>query len=525
MDRIAVFETMTGRIILQPAVSEYSWSDGINDAEGSIQVTTTTGEVSANVTKPWTHSLAVIDGDGFVLAAGPLYKRDIDMAAGKVTLTAGSFWSFLKKRIFQRDGHPILADNTHYWIATDGTRTEWRQTYTSSLGGIACGLIRSQFRDLPGVDAFPYPSGTRTRTYDGLELQTVADLVRALFDDQNPPILRFYGVLADGVITWAVDILGETRQPSRWVFDLDAEGGLLKASKVNEDAGSAISRSWFVSKPSSGAPDGNMSLFAQATRPLAAGEPRMSAADSSHSDVSDGNTADSYAAAAAYSTPYLALDVTVARNSVALAASASPSIRPGDVVVVSTSRGFYGPSTFAGRVVDLRGSRFELTLSLENVERADGPAPGLVPSAAIQRPAGDANSRLKALEAFQRRMTNPVTDKPGVPVIRTPIALTYGSEFANVDLTVTRIDPLGIVVVEGEVSVPSLIVGGGAHTVATLADSFPLTQISVSAFRQGSTSETLQAYVTPAGALMVRPDPTFYSGNIIVFSGMYSIVY
>ena len=527
-DVILVYETMTGRAIATPAVSSYTWSTGINSTEGSISITTTATELPAHLSTPWKYSIAVVDEDGEALAAGPIFTRDADFATGKITIGAGGFWSLLKKRVFQRDGVPIVADNSHAWIATDGSRADWRQTYNSSLGGIATGLIRSQFRDIPGVASFPYPEVTppRTRTYDALELQAVADLVSNVFDDTNPPLIRFRPVFADGVVTWAADLLGETVQPSRIFFDLDADAGILDAATITEDAGSAVNQAWLVSKPSSGAPSDNSSLFAQSTRALAAGEPRLSVADSSHSDISDPATLDGYATALAYSTPYMSLDLHVARHRVTarrIGMGEPGPLRPGDTVVVSTMGGFYGPSTFAGRIVEIRGDHKDLAISVENVTRVDGAYQPAQPSAQIQRPAGAAVDRIKELEAFQRRAGNPVTDKPGVPVLRTPIALTsWNADFTNVDLTATRLDPLGIVVIEGSFTANRLKMG--TEAIATLVDSHPLTQISLSAIREGSTSETLQAWITTAGAITVKCDPTIYSGNTVTLSGLYTIV-
>lgn len=533
-DRIVLFDTMTGEPYGWPDVSGYSWTVGVNDTEGSVEFTTSTAATSAVNTRPWACSVAVLNAAGEVLAGGPIYKRDVDRDKGTVSITAGSFWSFLKKRIFQRDGHPILADNTHYWISTDGTITTYRQTYTSTLGGIACGIVRSQFRDLPGVALFPYPTGNHTRTYDGLELQTVADNVKKLFDDVNPPTVRFglnFG-RDEGryAFEWTADILGETVQPARHVFSLDSDIGVITSVSVSDDAGAQVNRAWLVSKPPSGnGTESNQSLFAQATRTLEPGEPRMDTADSSHDGVTNGATLDGYAVALANSATAFDMDLTFARQAVTSSGHTTErvdDIKPGDIIVVTNRAGFYGPSTFAGVVQQIAGNQREARVTLGRVSRTEGTEASQTaqPAPAFQRPNGSAASRILELEAFQRRKNNPVTDKPGVPVLRNPVPLTFSSEFENIDLEIVRLDPLGIVVVEGSVRVPSMIVGGGAHTVATLSGSHPITQISVSAFRQGSTSETLQSYVTAGGVLMVRPDPTFYAGNVLVFSGMYSIV-
>ena len=527
MDRLIIYETMTGLPVEAPRVESYSWSHGVNAHEGTVEFTTGTRYVQADSTAPWIYSLAIVNSAGRVLAAGPIYKRDVDFGTDTVTVTAGSFWSLLKKRVFQHSQRPILADNTHYWIATDGTRTDWQQPFVSTLGGICLDLIRSQFADIPGVAGWSHVNGSHTRTYDGLELQTVADYAGKLFDDVNPPTVRFDPIYSGGAFAWDMRIVGETYTPRTFAFSLDTGADVVTEWKVSEDAGSAVNRAWLVSKPTSGnGTQSNMSLFAQATRTLRAGEPRMDTADSSHDGISNGATLDGYAEGAARSNAAYKLTVAMARHSVGaggVTSDLAEEIRPGDTILLSTRTGFYGPSTFAGRVVSISGDHEAMRLDIDRVARTDGVDPSATPAAVgAQRPAGDSASRIKELEAFVRRKNNPVTDKPGVPVIRAPIGLTgFNADFTNVDLTAIRLDPLGIVVVEGSFTANRMKMG--TEAICTLADSHPLTQVSVSAIREGSTSETLQAWITTAGVLNVRCDPTIYSGNTVTMSAMYSI--
>ena len=410
-DRIAIFETTTGKILSWPtAVSAYSWSTGVNDTEGSLTVETNSLYVDEWQTTPWLRSLAIIDKYGVVQAAGPIYKRNVDLATGVVTLTAGSFWSLVKKRIFQREGRPVLADNTHYQIKTDGSRTDWRQTFRGTLGGIAVDVLRSQFSDIPGVANFQRTQGgNQERTYDGIELQTVADLVSNLFQTQTPPMMRF-GARLDGMyVSYTCGVLGETVDPMTFAVSLDANAGVAFEAKVNEDAGGLVNQSWFVSRLDSQQAS-QESMFAQATRALKAGEPRLSSADSSHDKVSNGSTLDSYAAAVANSEPFHSFTLSIARGVTAgdLATSeVAEQVKTGDWVVLTTERSFWGPSTFAGRASTVAGDHEKLEVSVERVTRYDGiNAPVDKTRDVLQIKQGDALNQIMNFAAFTRRANN-----------------------------------------------------------------------------------------------------------------------
>ena len=464
-------------------------------------------------------------------AAGPIYKRTVDFGTEEVEIYAGSFWSLLKKRIFQKGGTPILENDGTAWISTDGSVDAFIQTYRSTIGGLVCGVIRSQFREIPGVATFPYPEGEQYnnwRHYDALELQTVADIVSRLFDANDGPVIRFTPVYETGKITWHADIMGETSDPQIIRIDLDAYSGVGTEFRTTEDAGASVNQAWLASSPTrTGEADlvpsaVNTTLYARSTRELEPGEPRMSCADTSHNDVSFPATIYQYAEALSHSKHHYEIDMQIADNSVASrmfgidSGYLNPS--PGDVCVVTTSEGFYGQATFSGRINEVRGDANALFLSINPASKTTGALIPTVTQPNVRRPDGSQASRIKVLESFQRLANNPVTK--GISVQFTPIGFNMAADFDNGDLLVRRIDPIGIVIVQGSVTASRMKMG--TETIATLASNFPMTQISLSSFRQGATQETLQSWITADGKIQTRCDPTIYAGNTIVFSGMYT---
>ena len=406
-DQVFLFNTLSGTVIRRLTVATgYSRTTGLNDAEGSVTVDTTGAALTPAECEPWVTSLAVINDSGRVLAAGPIYKRDFDFSTGRITLTAGSLWSILKKRVFQKTGTPILADNTYYTIATDGSRTDWRQTFTGKPSGIAMGLIRSQFGDLSGINEWVPPSGTNTRTYDGLSLQYVGDLVKNLFDTQNPPLLRFGASFTGSSFLWTCEAIGDDTEPNVFAFNIDAQGGALTAATVSEDAGSAVNRAWLASRLSS---DSNSSVFAQQVRALASGEYRLDYVSTQYDDTS-GETLSGYASGYATSVPFQSVSFTLAHDANTSGGSShlAENVQVGDWAVLSASSGFYAGSSWGGRVQSLTGNDKEISVSVERVTRFSSIDDASVPSNFVQMPSGGAAARLGGFAEFTRRANNPL---------------------------------------------------------------------------------------------------------------------
>lgn len=416
-DRIYIYETCTGKFVREiTAATAYSWTSGINDSEGSVTVETVGSAAPADECIPWRHTLAVVNDVTGTLAAGPLYKRDYDFSTGRLTLTAGSMWTLLKRVVWQKNGRPILADNTHYKIAADGSRTDWRTTYRAgSAGGLVLAIVKDQLPSLAGIDRIsPDTGNAKQTTVDGLSLSYLADVIKPLFDDSEVPLVRFEGNAATFGLFWSVDVLGEQLEPQTHVFNLDATGGALTSAKITEDYGSACNRAWLASR----IPDDSVNqMFAMAAKPLEAGDYRLDYVSTQYDNVAAG-TLDSYASTFANSAPFEQISLTVTHDSMPRdgASSQYEGIKAGDWVIITTEGGFYGTGwngrantvAWGGRVQTVGGNDKELTVNVERVTRTIGRVPYEPVQPVVAMPARTAPERIKALEEYQRRANNPL---------------------------------------------------------------------------------------------------------------------
>lgn len=413
-DKVAIYETSTGQLVAWPNVTSYSWSTGLNDTEGSVQFETVANQVDAARTRPWQYSLAVVDSNGKVLAAGPIYKRDVNFAAGTVQVTAGSFWSLLKKRVWVPNAGAVVGAGQVADRVTDGSVTTYRQTYMSTMDGLAIGLARGQMRDFPGVtDArFPYPSGPHRRTYDGLEMQMVSDLIKNLFDDVNPATVRWDATFDGARFEWAAFPVTDSAKQT-WAFSLDGDSGLISEATSTEDYGNKANSCYQVSRIAKGNSDKTpeASKFARYDAGTD-GLPRMAVVDSSHENVTVNSTLLGYAQAKATAVPYRSISVTIPKNMVNSRGNTSTicdEIRPGDWFVLTTTNSFYGETTFGGQVWSVSGDHDSLKVSVERVTQYAGIVSDVQPAqGVIQMPPGTAAARIKAFGDFTRRANNPV---------------------------------------------------------------------------------------------------------------------
>lgn len=384
MDTLFIYRTADGAITGTPPASSYSFTATLNDSEGSISLETSTAELALADCQPWAHSLAVVTDAGRVLAAGPIYKRDIDNGAGTVTLSAGSLVSILKRRILVNRAKPPVAFSTtgaYARIKTDGSVTTYQKTYRSTLAGIVLALIKDNADDLPGLSGIVVPSGTHTRTYDGLEMQTVADRLRDIFQTETPPTIAFDATLTPGDrrVTWTPrEITTATRRTFR--LNADAPAGPIAAWTITEDAGNETNRSWQVSQIAAGKtgsgsqPEASTSMFARRdnTTYTTTTPPGilLESVNSSHDNVVNGATLAAYAKAEASAIPYVAMAVDLNRAPANRQGIPIDEIRLGDVLEIATERGFYGPSIFAGIITQISGDADHVfSLDVEKVTR------------------------------------------------------------------------------------------------------------------------------------------------------------
>ena len=414
-DQLFLFETATGVMRGTPRVTSYSWTTGLNDTEGTLRFECDLASVTLAGTAPWRVSAALVAGNGTVLAAGPIYARSVSIGAGKVSITAGSLWSMLKRRVWQAPGHEVLAQTGTRWavLAMDGTVTSYRKTFTHRLDAIATAVIKDACGDLPGVSSWTLATGNATRTYDGLEVKTVADIVADFFRLQNPPLMRFdANANMDAMtVSWSQPtVLGVEDEGTVWHFNT-AMRGVDIAWNLDEDAGGAANAVYEVSQQPSregGQTATQASLFARHARSLSQTAPReirLETVDSSHDNVVIPETLVSYATSAATAVPYLSMSAKLARSDAASASRIdTDAILPGDVVEVSTSNSFFGDVVFRGMVCEVAGDAQTVSLSIERgawlPQESAGAPWGAAPVQTGRRRLSD---RVKQLEEMMRQ--------------------------------------------------------------------------------------------------------------------------
>lgn len=425
-DRVAIFETMTGRIVKWPAVSDVSFTQTINDEEGSLSVTTTRDEVNASESVPWKYSLALLNINDRVLAAGPIYKRSLSFDTGEVKLDAGSFWTFLKKRLWHAR-QEIARHGTTPLVLASEELTTYKQRYRSTMYGLAFGVVRSQLRgELPGVTDtnFPYPDGTHEREYDGRDVRTLAELVSDLFAVQHPPVIRWEARFsaASQIIEWrpealkANDVDGTVNPATHWLL-LDSDKAVVSSAHMNEDAGSLVNDSLVASKQQTpDGTDGNAGqskvLYARWTaRP--AGMPLLQEADKSHDAVRQQGTVLGYAAGNATAQPYWSIEISLPRGEFTEYGlnNTVSSVRAGDWAALYSNEPFWGASTWFGRIEKVAGNLREVTISLERLQRK--PDEGMLTDdmkvSVRQRGPGDGTTRLLETIRTVGSLNNPTT--------------------------------------------------------------------------------------------------------------------
>lgn len=413
--QVVIYETVTGNIVATPPVISYSYTVGLNDDEGSITLETSTSELTYDMCQPWQHSLAVIDGES-VIAAGFIYQRQIDYGQGRVTLTAAGLPSLFKKRmVLSYAAQPIGPTTTGATAtyATDGSDGRFKLQLRSTLAGIAFALVKQMCGDLPGIPDIALPSGSHYREYDGLDMQTLADRLSDLYGVVGAPQIRWDAQFKtrDSIIWAPVEVTDANRLT--WEFPLDALGGVVEEWSVSEDHATACNRAWLSSSPEGNT---NTALFARFDNNAYLSQTPPGVAlieiDTSHDNVSDPATLVSYARALATSQPYFTMNVKLARTD-ASDTFGQPfnygTIRPGDLIRLTTARSFYGPVVFAGYIAQVSSDQdghIALTVdrvSYKNAAGATNPEPAL----GTQTRSGGLIDRVKTLEAAARRARNP----------------------------------------------------------------------------------------------------------------------
>lgn len=296
VDVIAIFDTVTGRRIGRLPASSWKWTGELNSS-GSASATINLSQDTVDMdlrenTRPWRTILAVIDGDR-VRHAGPIYQREWDSDTLTLTLQAGGFWDYLKRRLVLT--RQVLA-YTGGVIPTseDEFPPQWRLNLSGSLGDIARALVAEtlQWGTLP-VILPPVEGGQNVRTYLGPDFASVAARLEDLTKVINGPEMLFQPRLEDGGARLAFHMLTGSPElvTATHTWDQRRSATPITGLHITEDASTQTGDAW----AKAGAQDDTVLLARTHDMWLEdAGWPLLQASDSSHTTVSDIATLRSY---------------------------------------------------------------------------------------------------------------------------------------------------------------------------------------------------------------------------------------
>lgn len=244
--RVVAFDTVTGdRIARVPG--DFTYDMAVNEY-GSIKVQSGwSTEAERLLTWQRTQAartvLAVIDGAD-VVCAGPVTDREAN-SDGFTLNAAGSMWWMLEHRLTL---NPALASSFvdgEVLIDEDHPAPEWFSTFTGSYADIGADLVdlAVAWGALPIVTP-AREGGTRVRTYNGWEMQTVASRLQLLTGIIDGVEIRFRPVLrVDGGIEFLYEAASELISTvHRWNTTLPLQR--VAVVKFPEDASMLASDVW-----------------------------------------------------------------------------------------------------------------------------------------------------------------------------------------------------------------------------------------------------------------------------------------
>lgn len=297
-------EFTTGKPIADlPIMEGASWATMLNKPDSlSCELDLRDDDVRAleidAVTEPKRVLLYARSPFGEVLGFGLISDTDKSEDGSKLSVNASGFWQYMNRRVIAppaaRTGQLVLANGTPN-PAMDTTLSNL------SLGSIGKRLV-AQAMSWPGASGIPmvYPPDQVEdrvgRTYLLSSLKTVGSALADLTGNENGPDFAFDAVLgSDDRLTYVMRH-GSTASPKlgleRGSWNVGGEAGEVVGFHEFLDGVDLSTMIWGTSGKTAG-----KALFARAENAqlIADGYPPLDYVDSSHSDVSDQVTLNSYA--------------------------------------------------------------------------------------------------------------------------------------------------------------------------------------------------------------------------------------
>lgn len=358
MDVIAIFDTVTGRRLGRLPASSWKWTGELNSS-GSASATISLSQDTVGMdlrenTRPWRTILAVIDGDR-VRHAGPIYQREWDSDTLTLTLQAGGFWDYLKRRLVLTRQVITYTGGT-IPTSEDEFPAQWKLDLFGSLGDIARALVEEtlQWGTLP-VILPPVEGGQNMRTYLGPDFASVGARLEDLTRVIDGPELLFQPRLEDGgarlafhMLTGSPELVTDTH-----TWDQRRSATPITGLRITEDASTQTGDAW----AKAGAQDDTVLLARTHDTWLEdAGWPLLQSSDSSHTTVSDLATLRSYTQGAVAARTKNTESITFkARRTDEAGGALGDALTVGDHVRLRAADPYLGNVTYALKVIELSG--------------------------------------------------------------------------------------------------------------------------------------------------------------------------
>lgn len=298
--RVFVGDTVTGLISTDLPVSGSPWGQRLNDA-GSIEATlqVRSREVAKLNLRANTAPLKQFMGisyNGFILEAGPIWKRAYDPAKETCKVSAAGIWSIL-------DAIKALD-----WVALAAGKSPTETSLDvvgKTLGSIARELVRISIQGNPNNPGLPIilpelMAGVNERHEPGYMLPWLGQLLKNLTGVQRGPDIRFRPRFREGdarYVEWVMET-GTDDSPllvqsgDDWIWDGSVERSGVVGFGVMEDATGMAAKTY---QPGAGSEQDMKLKWAPVSAPAPLQGYPWTEADAASKDVEDLGLLQSYA--------------------------------------------------------------------------------------------------------------------------------------------------------------------------------------------------------------------------------------
>jgi hypothetical protein len=295
-----IFDTLSGRTLQEFTPQSGTWSERGNEAEQiSVTIPLSDPDLAGmdwrNLATEWKSSIAVEEHGRFY--GGPILPHDWANNKLELNLTARGIWTYFDHRhvlpssaatqsLVLSSGMPNTALDTNLSGLDLGTIVKRLVQRACAWSGAALPIIY-----------MPDRAGTRGKTYAALDFKKVGSAITDITNLVGGPDVRFR-LVRDGLyFSWMLETGTENeprlQSPSIFDWDFGAEDLAADELTVKTDPSYMADIAW-----ATGGRNADVSLVSRAstTKLRAAGYPLLETLDSSHSDVVEQETLNSYTA-------------------------------------------------------------------------------------------------------------------------------------------------------------------------------------------------------------------------------------